>query len=169
MEHGLQQYPDKHAEVSVHGLDRVTAIRDERATAHNSAYVHRRPCGRLGLRGAAARRSATWPLALVGLGAASHTCDTLCETRKEFLLDQLGQLDYTSTMKTLPLAEVKTNFSSLLKEVQTGSEIAISYGKKRETIAVIVSYKEYKRSKKRKLGTLKGKDESHLRERFRND
>jgi prevent-host-death family protein len=60
-------------------------------------------------------------------------------------------------MKTLPLSEVKTNFSSLLKEVQTGSDIAISYGKKRETIAVIVSYKEYKRSKKRKLGTLKGK------------
>jgi prevent-host-death family protein len=60
-------------------------------------------------------------------------------------------------MKTLPLAEVKTHFSSLLKEVQTGSEIAISYGKKRETIAVIVPYKEYKRSKKRKLGTLKGK------------
>ena len=60
-------------------------------------------------------------------------------------------------MKTLPLAEVKTNFSSLLKEVQTGSEIAISYGKKREVVAVIVSYKEYKRSKKRKLGTLKGK------------
>ena len=60
-------------------------------------------------------------------------------------------------MKTLPLAVVKTNFSSLLKEVQTGSEIAISYGKKRETIAVIVPYKEYKRSRKRKLGTLKGK------------
>ena len=60
-------------------------------------------------------------------------------------------------MKTLPLAEVKTNFSSLLKEVQAGSEVAISYGKKREIIAVIVSYKEYKRSKKRKLGTLKGK------------
>jgi prevent-host-death family protein len=60
-------------------------------------------------------------------------------------------------MKTLPLAEVKTNFSSLLKEVQAGSVIAVSYGKKRETIAVIVPYKEYKRSKKRKLGSLKGK------------
>ncbi len=34
-------------------------------------------CGRLGLHGAAARRSATWPLALVGLGATSPTCDTL--------------------------------------------------------------------------------------------
>jgi hypothetical protein len=32
------------------------------------------PAGRLGLRGAAARRSATWPLALVGVGVTSHTC-----------------------------------------------------------------------------------------------
>jgi len=44
------------------------------ATSHNSAYVHRR----LGLRGAAARRSATWPFALVGLRATSHAYDTLC-------------------------------------------------------------------------------------------
>ena len=35
------------------------------------------PAGRLGLRGAAARRSATWPFALVGLRATSHTCDSL--------------------------------------------------------------------------------------------
>ena len=34
--------------------------------------------GRLGLRGAGARRSATWPLASVRLGATSPTCDTLC-------------------------------------------------------------------------------------------
>ena len=36
------------------------------------------PSGCLGLRGAAARRSATWPFALVGLRATSHTCDSLC-------------------------------------------------------------------------------------------
>ena len=35
------------------------------------------PSGCLGLRGAAARRSATWPFALVGLRATSHTCDSL--------------------------------------------------------------------------------------------
>ena len=35
------------------------------------------PAGRLGLRGVAARRSATWPIALVGLMATSHTCDSL--------------------------------------------------------------------------------------------
>jgi prevent-host-death family protein len=69
-------------------------------------------------------------------------------------------------MKTLPLAEVKTHLSSLLKEVETGSEIAISFGKKRETIAVIVPYKEYKRSKKRRLGTLKGKMKVIFRKDF---
>ena len=37
------------------------------------------PSGCLGLRGAAARRSATWPFALVGLRATSHTCDSLYE------------------------------------------------------------------------------------------
>ena len=62
-------------------------------------------------------------------------------------------------MKTLPVAEVKTHFSSLLKEVELGNEIAISYGKKKETIAVIIPYELYKKSKKRQLGTLKGKIE----------
>ena len=38
-------------------------------TSHNSAYVHRRLGRRLGLRGAATRRSATQPLGPVGLGA----------------------------------------------------------------------------------------------------
>jgi len=60
-------------------------------------------------------------------------------------------------MKTLPVSEVKTHLSSLLKEVETGKEIAISFGKQKETIAVIVPYSEYKHNKKRKLGTLKGK------------
>jgi hypothetical protein len=37
-------------------------------TVHNSKYVHRAPVSALGLRGAAARRSATSALGLVGLG-----------------------------------------------------------------------------------------------------
>ena len=53
-------------------------LQDLSATAYNSTYVHRRLGRRLGLRGAAARRSATWPFALVGLRATSHTCDSLC-------------------------------------------------------------------------------------------
>jgi antitoxin (DNA-binding transcriptional repressor) of toxin-antitoxin stability system len=69
-------------------------------------------------------------------------------------------------MKTLPVAEVKTHLSSLLKEVEFGNDIAISYGKKKETIAVIIPYKEYKKNKARKLGTLKGKMEVIFKENF---
>jgi antitoxin (DNA-binding transcriptional repressor) of toxin-antitoxin stability system len=60
-------------------------------------------------------------------------------------------------MKTLPVAEVRTNFSSLLKEVESGIEIGISFGRKKETIAVIIPIDEYKKIKTRKLGTLEGK------------
>jgi len=60
-------------------------------------------------------------------------------------------------MKTLPVAEVRTHFSSLLKEVELGNEIGIAFGRKKETIAVIVPIDEYRRIKARKLGTLEGK------------
>ncbi len=42
------------------------------------------PMERLGLRGAAARRSATWPLGPFGLGATSHTRPRYVQSRKEF-------------------------------------------------------------------------------------
>ena len=60
-------------------------------------------------------------------------------------------------MKTLPVAEIRTNLSSLLKEVESGNEIGISFGRRKETIAVIVPIAEYKKIKERKLGSLKGK------------
>jgi antitoxin (DNA-binding transcriptional repressor) of toxin-antitoxin stability system len=60
-------------------------------------------------------------------------------------------------MKTLPVAEVRSHFSSLLKEVELGNEIGIAFGRKKETIAVIVPIDEYRRIKTRKLGTLEGK------------
>ena len=60
-------------------------------------------------------------------------------------------------MKTLPVAEIRTNFSALLNEVESGSEIGITFGRKKETIAVIIPIDEYKKIKARKLGTLEGK------------
>jgi len=59
-------------------------------------------------------------------------------------------------MKSLALAEVKTHLSSLLKEVELGEEIGITFGRKRETIAVIVPIEEYNKIKIRRLGTLEG-------------
>ena len=60
-------------------------------------------------------------------------------------------------MKNLPVAEVRTKFSSLLKEVESGKEIGITFGRKKQPIAVIVPIHEYKKIKARKLGTLEGK------------
>ena len=60
-------------------------------------------------------------------------------------------------MKVLQSAKAKTNFSSVLRDVLAGNEIAISYGKTKQTIAVIVPYEQWKKSKKRELGTLEGK------------
>jgi len=60
-------------------------------------------------------------------------------------------------MKTLQLAEAKTHFSSVLKDVEAGNEVAIAYGRKKETVAVIIPYTKWKKNQKRKLGTLEGK------------
>jgi len=60
-------------------------------------------------------------------------------------------------MKTLQSAQAKTHFSSMLKDVEAGNEIAITYGKKKQTIAVIIPYKKWKKNQKRQLGTLEGK------------
>jgi antitoxin (DNA-binding transcriptional repressor) of toxin-antitoxin stability system len=44
-----------------------------------------------------------------------------------------------------------------LEAVALGEEVAISYPKNIEPIAVIIPYQSWKNSGKRKLGTLKGK------------
>ena len=72
-------------------------------------------------------------------------------------LDQVDQVKYNEIMKTLQSAKVKTHFSSVLKDVEAGNEVAITYGKKKQTIAVIIPYKKWKKNQKRQLGTLEGK------------
>ena len=76
---------------------------------------------------------------------------------RRILLDQAGLIGYATYMKTMQLAEAKANFSSVLREVQAGDEIGIVYGKKKETVAVIIPYEKWKKSQKRRLGTLEGK------------
>jgi antitoxin (DNA-binding transcriptional repressor) of toxin-antitoxin stability system len=60
-------------------------------------------------------------------------------------------------MKTYPVAEAKTNFSALLKDVQKGEEIAISYGRKKEMVALLVPFAARQPKKTRGIGSLKGK------------
>ncbi|MDR1873869.1 MAG: type II toxin-antitoxin system Phd/YefM family antitoxin [Synergistaceae bacterium] len=69
-------------------------------------------------------------------------------------------------MKTLSLAEAETSFSSVIKEVVSGTEIAVSYGKREETVAVIVPYEKWKKSRVRQLGTLEGKMTAEFADEF---
>lgn len=60
-------------------------------------------------------------------------------------------------MKTLPVGELKTHFSEVLNKVKSGAEIIITYGRKKENIAVIVPYSTYKKKNKINLGLLRDK------------
>ena len=55
-------------------------------------------------------------------------------------------------MQTLTIGELKTGFSEVLKKIRNGEEIVISYGKKREKVAVLVPYSAYASAPERTLG-----------------
>ncbi|HOF33278.1 MAG TPA: type II toxin-antitoxin system Phd/YefM family antitoxin [Spirochaetota bacterium] len=59
-------------------------------------------------------------------------------------------------MKTINVANLKADFSSVIDVLKNGDEVVIEYGKRHEKLAVIVPYKKYKRNS-RKIGILKGK------------
>jgi antitoxin (DNA-binding transcriptional repressor) of toxin-antitoxin stability system len=57
-------------------------------------------------------------------------------------------------MKTVSVAKLKAQFSLFLHDIEAGEEIIVSFGRKKEKVAVIVPYKTYIKRKKRTLGTL---------------
>jgi antitoxin (DNA-binding transcriptional repressor) of toxin-antitoxin stability system len=60
-------------------------------------------------------------------------------------------------MKTLPVGELKAQFSEVLEKVKQGEKYGILYGKKKKPIAMIVPFIEIEEKKERKLGILDGK------------
>lgn len=60
-------------------------------------------------------------------------------------------------MKSLPVGELKAQFSEVLEKVQQGESFGILYGKKKKPVAKIVPFEEPKKKKKRKIGILDGK------------
>jgi antitoxin (DNA-binding transcriptional repressor) of toxin-antitoxin stability system len=58
-------------------------------------------------------------------------------------------------VQTLSVGELKTRFSEVIGQLKKGKEIVISYGKKKEKIAVLIPYSHYKNKSKRQLGLLK--------------
>ena len=57
----------------------------------------------------------------------------------------------------MQVGEFKARFSEVLDEVKKGREIGIAYGRKKQTIAVLVPFDTYRSRTKRKLGLYKGK------------
>jgi prevent-host-death family protein len=70
-------------------------------------------------------------------------------------------------MKTYTVAEVKAHLSAILKEVQAGHEIGITFGRAKETIAVIVPKKRYEKTSGRVLGSLEGKMKFNFSQKFK--
>ena len=60
-------------------------------------------------------------------------------------------------MQTMTVGEVKSHFSEVLGLVQKGEDIIISFGKKKEKVAVLVPFSHYERKAERNLGLLAGK------------
>ena len=60
-------------------------------------------------------------------------------------------------MKILPVGELKTKFSKVISDVKSGEKVIVTYGKKKESIAVIIPYKEYIKKNIISLGLLKSK------------
>ncbi|WP_395094045.1 type II toxin-antitoxin system Phd/YefM family antitoxin [Armatimonas sp.] len=60
-------------------------------------------------------------------------------------------------MKTLPVGEIKAQFSEVLEKVKQGESFGILYGKKKKPIAMIVPYIDSEEKAERKLGILDGK------------
>ncbi|GAB1455958.1 MAG: prevent-host-death protein [Spirochaetia bacterium] len=60
-------------------------------------------------------------------------------------------------MKTLPVGELKAQFSEILELVKQGESFGILYGKKKKLIAMIVPYVDKKSKKERDIGYLEGK------------
>jgi prevent-host-death family protein len=70
-------------------------------------------------------------------------------------------------MKSFTVGEFKALFAAVLKEVQAGHPIAITYGKKRETLAVLVPYDQYVKTTQRQLGVLQDKASYHMHDDFK--
>lgn len=60
-------------------------------------------------------------------------------------------------MQTMTVGHFKSHFSQVLDSVQRGEDIVISYGKKKEKIAVLVPYDRYEGKPQRTLGLLADK------------
>jgi antitoxin (DNA-binding transcriptional repressor) of toxin-antitoxin stability system len=88
-------------------------------------------------------------------------------TRKYY--DSEQNIRRLHTLQTLSIGELKSRFSEVLGLLREGQEIIVSYGKKKEKVAVLVPYNHYKAKPERQLGLLKGLGSCVIHEDFKID
>ncbi|HPS58340.1 MAG TPA: type II toxin-antitoxin system Phd/YefM family antitoxin [Spirochaetota bacterium] len=69
-------------------------------------------------------------------------------------------------MKTLQVGEFKRRFSEVLDSVRGGDEIAVTYGKKKEKVAILIPFDKYRKKNKRKIGVAAGRGSCIFHEDF---
>lgn len=57
-------------------------------------------------------------------------------------------------MKTMAVGDLKAHFSEVLEEVKNGHSVAVSYGKRKTKVAVIVPYDQHEAVATRRLGVM---------------
>jgi prevent-host-death family protein len=70
-------------------------------------------------------------------------------------------------MQTLTIGELKARFSEVLGRLRQGQEVVISYGKRREKVAVLIPYSHYSSKPERKLGLLRDRGHCVIHEDFK--
>jgi antitoxin (DNA-binding transcriptional repressor) of toxin-antitoxin stability system len=70
-------------------------------------------------------------------------------------------------MRTLTIGELKAQFSEVIQAVQTGEEIAVAFGKKKEIIAYLIPKSARPTALKRRLGLLAGRGEVRFADDFK--
>lgn len=66
----------------------------------------------------------------------------------------------------MTVANLKSQFSSVINDLRHGKEITIEYGKCHQKLGVIIPYEKYKPTK-RKIGILDNKASFEIKENFK--
>lgn len=70
-------------------------------------------------------------------------------------------------MKNMTVGKFKAYFSQVLKDVEAGEEIVISFGKNKKKVAVLVPFSKYLKTNSVKLGLLHKKASFKLSKNFK--
>ncbi len=70
-------------------------------------------------------------------------------------------------VRQVSVAHFKAQFSDLLDQVRRPERIAIQYGRRKETVAILIPAAEEDKPRKRRLGALQGKASFNLRADFK--